>query len=112
MSIGIGLNGFGRMGRLGFRAAWGADDIEVIRDIVAAVSCTTNCLARVVRFINEKLGIAHGLITTLHNVTNTQIVVDAQHKDFRNARPVLNSLIPTTTGLGIATTMTLWKRPS
>jgi glyceraldehyde 3-phosphate dehydrogenase len=74
-------------------------------NIVTAASCTTNCLAPVVKVIHEKLGIVHGLITTLHNVTNTQVVVDAPHKDFRRARSALNSLIPTTTGSATAITM-------
>ncbi len=74
-------------------------------DLVTAASCTTNCLAPVVKVIQEKIGIVHGLITTLHNVTNTQVVVDAPHKDFRRARSALNSLIPTTTGSATAITM-------
>jgi glyceraldehyde 3-phosphate dehydrogenase len=219
MSIRIGINGFGRIGRLGFRVAWGADDFEIVHvnelhggaklaahllefdsvhghwdraiqsdddgfsvdgnrvtfsdkptpgevdwasmgiDIVVessgqfrtpelllpyfdngvrkvivaapvkegalnvvmgcndhlydpdthhlltAASCTTNCLAPVVKVIQEKIGITHGLITTLHDVTNTQVVVDAPHKDFRRARSALNSLIPTTTGSATAITM-------
>jgi glyceraldehyde 3-phosphate dehydrogenase len=59
----------------------------------------------VVKVIQEKIGIVHGLITTLHDVTNTQVVVDAPHKDFRRARSALNSLIPTTTGSATAITM-------
>ncbi len=67
-------------------------------DIVTAASCTTNCLAPVVKVIHEKLGIVHGVITTIHDVTNTQTVVDAPHRDLRRARSALMSLIPTTTG--------------
>jgi glyceraldehyde 3-phosphate dehydrogenase len=74
-------------------------------DLVTAASCTTNCIAPVVKVIQEKIGIVHGLITTLHDVTNTQVVVDAPHKDFRRARSALNSLIPTTTGSATAITM-------
>ncbi len=73
--------------------------------LVTAASCTTNCIAPVVKVLHEKIGIVHGLITTLHNVTNTQVVVDAPHKDFRRARSALNSLIPTTTGSATAITM-------
>ena len=73
--------------------------------LVTAASCTTNCIAPVVKVVHEKVGIAHGLITTLHDVTNTQVVVDAPHKDFRRARSALNSLIPTTTGSATAITM-------
>lgn len=219
MSIRVGINGFGRMGRLGFRAAWDSDDFEIVHvnelkggadlaahllefdtvhgrwdrniegggdhftvegkrigfsdsadpgaidwsemgvdivvessgalrtpeaiqphfdrgarkvvvaapvkegalnlvmgcnddlydpnehDLVTAASCTTNCIAPVVKVIHEEIGIEHGLMTTIHDVTNTQVVVDAPHKDFRRARSALNSLIPTTTGSATAITM-------
>ena len=70
--------------------------------IVTAASCTTNCLAPVVKVVHEKLGIRHGVITTVHDVTNTQTVVDLAHKDLRRARSALMSLIPTTTGSATA----------
>ena len=70
--------------------------------IVTAASCTTNCLAPVVKVIHEGLGIRHGTITTLHDITNTQNVVDAPHKDLRRARAAGASLIPTTTGSATA----------
>jgi len=70
--------------------------------IVTAASCTTNCLAPVVKPIHEGLGIRHGLITTLHDVTNTQVVVDTPKKDLRRARSALTSLVPTTTGSATA----------
>ncbi|AUC61847.1 glyceraldehyde 3-phosphate dehydrogenase GapA [Cyanobacterium sp. HL-69] len=70
--------------------------------ILTAASCTTNCLAPVVKVIQEGLGIKHGVITTIHDVTNTQIVVDAPHKDLRRARSCLQSLVPTTTGSATA----------
>ncbi|MCL4151232.1 UNVERIFIED_CONTAM: hypothetical protein GTU68_050930, partial [Idotea baltica] len=73
--------------------------------LVTAASCTTNCLAPVVKVVHEKIGITHGMITTIHDVTNTQVIVDAPHKDFRRARSALNSLIPTTTGSATAITM-------
>lgn len=73
--------------------------------LLTAASCTTNCIAPVVKVIHEKLGIKHGMITTLHDVTNTQVVVDAPHKDLRRARSCLNSLIPTSTGSATAITM-------
>ena len=73
--------------------------------LITAASCTTNCLAPVVKVINEGLGIRHGIITTLHDVTNTQVVVDAPHSDLRRARSALCSLIPTTTGSAKAITM-------
>ena len=71
-----------------------------VHDIITAASCTTNCLAPVVKVIHEGLGIRHGLITTIHDVTNTQTMVDAPHKDLRRARSAPTSLIPTTTGSG------------
>ena len=58
-----------------------------------------------VKVIQEKIGIVHGLMTTIHDVTNTQVIVDAPHKDFRRARSALNSLIPTSTGSATAITM-------
>ena len=70
--------------------------------IVTAASCTTNCLAPVVKVVHERIGIRHGVITTIHDVTNTQTVVDAPHKDLRRARSALMSLIPTTTGSATA----------
>jgi len=73
--------------------------------LVTAASCTTNCIAPVVKVVHEQIGIVHGLITTMHDVTNTQVVVDAPHRDFRRARSALNSLIPTTTGSATAITM-------
>lgn len=74
-------------------------------DIVTAASCTTNCLAPVVKVIHENLGIRHGSITTIHDVTNTQTIVDRPAKDLRRARSALNSLIPTTTGSATAITL-------
>jgi glyceraldehyde 3-phosphate dehydrogenase len=73
--------------------------------LLTAASCTTNCLAPVVKVIHEGLGIEHGMITTIHDVTNTQVIVDAPHKDLRRARSALNSLIPTTTGSATAITL-------
>ncbi|MDX1705651.1 ArsJ-associated glyceraldehyde-3-phosphate dehydrogenase [Pseudidiomarina sp.] len=72
--------------------------------IVTAASCTTNCLAPVVKVINEKLGIKHGSMTTIHDLTNTQTILDAAHKDLRRARACGMSLIPTTTGSATAIT--------
>lgn len=71
-------------------------------DVVTAASCTTNCLAPVVKVIHEGLGIERGVITTLHDMTNTQTIVDAPHKDLRRARAAGMSLIPTTTGSATA----------
>ena len=73
--------------------------------IITAASCTTNCLAPVVKVIHEAIGIRHGSITTIHDVTNTQTMVDRPAKDLRRARSALNSLIPTTTGSATAITL-------
>ncbi len=70
--------------------------------LLTAASCTTNCLAPVVKVIHEGLGIKHGAITTIHDITNTQTLVDAPHKDLRRARAASLSLIPTTTGSATA----------
>ena len=73
-----------------------------VHDVVTAASCTTNCLAPVVKVLHEGIGIRHGSITTLHDMTNTQTIVDAPHKDLRRARAASLSLIPTTTGSATA----------
>ncbi len=73
--------------------------------LLTAASCTTNCLAPVVKVIQEGLGIKHGVITTIHDQTNTQTLVDAPHNDLRRARAANLSLIPTTTGSATAITM-------
>lgn len=70
--------------------------------IVTAASCTTNCLAPVVKVVHEAIGIKHGQITTIHDPTNTNVVVDAPHKDLRRARSAMLSLSPTTTGSATA----------
>ena len=74
-------------------------------DLITAASCTTNCLAPVVKVLHEEVGIRHGSITTLHDVTNTQTIVDRPAKDMRRARSAVNSLIPTTTGSATAITV-------
>ncbi len=74
-------------------------------DLVTAASCTTNCLAPVVKVIHEGIGIRHGSITTIHDVTNTQVIVDRPAKDARRARSALLNLIPTTTGSATAITL-------
>jgi len=70
--------------------------------IVTAASCTTNCLAPVVKVVHEGIGIRHGQITTIHDPTNTNLMVDAPHKDLRRARSAMLSLAPTTTGSATA----------
>ncbi|HTR75514.1 MAG TPA: ArsJ-associated glyceraldehyde-3-phosphate dehydrogenase [Solirubrobacterales bacterium] len=79
-----------------------APEALAAHDVLTAASCTTNCLAPVVKVIHEGIGIRHGQITTLHDMTNTQVVVDAPHKDLRRARAASLSLIPTSTGSATA----------
>lgn len=74
----------------------------VSNHLVTAASCTTNCLAPVIKVLHEGIGIRHGSITTIHDVTNTQVVVDKTHKDLRRARSSLANLIPTSTGSATA----------
>jgi glyceraldehyde 3-phosphate dehydrogenase len=70
--------------------------------LLTAASCTTNCLAPVVKVLHETIGIKHGVVTTVHDMTNTQVVVDAPHVDLRRARASSLSLIPTSTGSATA----------
>jgi glyceraldehyde 3-phosphate dehydrogenase len=70
--------------------------------LLTAASCTTNCLAPVVKVVHEAIGIRHGQITTIHDPTNTNVVVDAPHKDLRRARSAMLSMQPTTTGSATA----------
>jgi glyceraldehyde 3-phosphate dehydrogenase len=72
--------------------------------LLTAASCTTNCLAPVVKVMHERIGIVHGCMTTIHDITNTQTIVDKGHKDLRRARACGQSLIPTTTGSAKAIT--------
>jgi len=72
--------------------------------LLTAASCTTNCLAPVIKVLQEKVGIKHGCMTTIHDITNTQTIVDKGHKDLRRARACGQSLIPTSTGSAKAIT--------
>ncbi len=83
----------------------GVNDHRYDRDsypIVTAASCTTNCLAPMVKVIHEAIGIKHGAFTTIHDITNTQSILDQPHTDLRRARACGMSLIPTTTGSATA----------
>ncbi|MDH5517428.1 MAG: ArsJ-associated glyceraldehyde-3-phosphate dehydrogenase [Gammaproteobacteria bacterium] len=75
-----------------------------IHHLLTAASCTTNCLAPVVKVMHENVGIKHGCMTTIHDITNTQTIVDKGHKDLRRARACSQSLIPTSTGSAKAIT--------
>lgn len=76
-----------------------------VHHLITAASCTTNSLAPVVKVLHESVGIERGSITTIHDVTNTQVIVDAPHSDLRRARSALQSLIPTSTGSATAITL-------
>ena len=67
-------------------------------NIITAASCTTNCIAPIIKVLHENIGIKHGSITTIHNLTNSQTLIDLPHRDLRRGRSALNNLIPTTTG--------------
>jgi len=75
-----------------------------VNHLITAASCTTNCLAPVIKVLHEKVGIVHGCMTTIHDITNTQTIIDKGHKDLRRARACGSSLIPTTTGSAKAIT--------
>ncbi len=86
---------------------YGINDAQydpAVNHLLTAASCTTNCLAPVVKVMQEKVGIKHGCMTTIHDITNTQTIVDKGHKDLRRARACGNSLIPTSTGSARAIT--------
>jgi glyceraldehyde 3-phosphate dehydrogenase len=74
------------------------------QNIVTAASCTTNCLAPVIDVLHSTFGIEHGAITTIHDITNTQSILDEYHSDLRRARASSMSLIPTSTGSATAIT--------
>jgi glyceraldehyde 3-phosphate dehydrogenase len=76
-------------------------------DIISTASCTTNCFAPVVKVLHDAFGIVKGLMTTVHAYTNDQSILDFPHKDLRRARAAAMSMIPTTTGAAIATTVVL-----
>ncbi len=76
------------------------DDLydPAVNHLLTAASCTTNCLAPVIKVMHEKIGIKHGCMTTIHDITNTQTIIDKGHKDLRRARACGQSLIPTSSG--------------
>ncbi len=75
--------------------------------LVSTASCTTNCLAPVVKVLHEAFGVQHGLMTTVHAYTNDQRILDLPHKDLRRARAAAVNIIPTTTGAAVAVTKVL-----
>lgn len=88
----------------------GVNEKRYVREnhhIISNASCTTNCLAPVAKVLQERFGIVHGLMTTTHSYTTTQRILDLPHKDLRRARAAALSIIPTTTGAAVATTLVL-----
>jgi len=77
--------------------------------IVSAASCTTNCLAPVVKVLDDAFGVEHGLMTTVHAITNDQRILDLPHEDLRRARAASINIVPTTTGAAVAVTKVLPK---
>ena len=76
-------------------------------DVISNASCTTNCLAPVVKVLSNRFGFGQGLMTTVHAYTNDQAILDSPHKDLRRARAAAMSMIPTTTGAAKATALVL-----
>lgn len=76
-------------------------------NIISNASCTTNCLAPVVKVLTDEFGFRHGLMTTIHSYTNDQAILDSPHSDLRRARAAAVSMIPTTTGAAKATGLVL-----
>lgn len=83
------------------------DKLKADHTVISNGSCTTNCLAPVAKVLNEKFGIKHGLMTTIHAYTNDQKVLDLPHKDLRRARAAGLSMIPTSTGAAKAIALVL-----
>lgn len=78
-----------------------------VDNIVSNASCTTNCLAPMVKVLNDEFGVKRGLMTTIHSYTNDQSLLDLPHSDFRRARAAAESMIPTTTGAASAVTIVI-----
>jgi len=83
------------------------DKIKPTDTIISNASCTTNCLAPLAKVLHEKIGIVHGLMTTIHAYTNDQVLTDVYHKDLRRARSATHSQIPTKTGAAVAVGLVL-----
>src|SRR5947199_340564 len=119
MALRIGINGFGRIGRLVVRAAVerqaplefvAVNDLLYDRSrhlVVSIGSCTTNCLAPVAKVLHDSFGIEHGLMTTIHAYTNDQNILDLPHRDLRRARAAALNMIPTSTGAAKAISLVL-----
>ena len=87
----------------------GVNSNEITSDhtIVSNASCTTNCLATLIKNIHEELNIENGIMTTIHSYTNDQVLTDVYHSDLRRARSATQSMIPTKTGAASAVGLVL-----
>ena len=83
------------------------DQLKAAHTVISNASCTTNCLAPLAKVLHEKIGIVHGLMTTIHAYTNDQVLTDVYHKDLRRARSATMSQIPTKTGAAAAVGLVL-----
>jgi glyceraldehyde 3-phosphate dehydrogenase len=83
------------------------DSLKAEHQVISNASCTTNCLAPLVKPLHEKIGVEHGLMTTIHAYTNDQVLTDVFHKDLRRARSATQSMIPTSTGAAAAVGLVL-----
>jgi len=83
------------------------DTLTAAHQVISNASCTTNCLAPLAKVLHEKIGIVHGLMTTIHAYTNDQVLTDVYHKDLRRARSATMSQIPTKTGAAAAVGLVL-----
>jgi glyceraldehyde 3-phosphate dehydrogenase len=83
------------------------DQLKSSHEVISNASCTTNCLAPLAKVLHEKIGIEHGLMTTIHAYTNDQVLTDVYHSDLRRARSATQSQIPTKTGAAAAVGLVL-----
>jgi len=83
------------------------DILKASDTVISNASCTTNCLAPLVKPLNDSIGLVHGLMTTIHSYTNDQVLTDVFHKDLRRARSATQSMIPTKTGAAAAVGLVL-----
>ena len=83
------------------------DGLKASHEVISNASCTTNCLAPLAKVLHEKIGIVHGLMTTIHAYTNDQVLTDVYHSDLRRARSATHSQIPTKTGAAAAVGLVL-----
>ena len=81
--------------------------LKASHTVISNASCTTNCLAPVVKVLHDKIGVVHGLMTTVHSYTNDQVLTDVYHEDLRRARSATMSMIPTKTGAAAAVGLVL-----